>query len=136
MKNLVRMLTIWMLILFPVSLGFCNEPLKIVRNYTNAYVADLNVALRLSQETKQNVLVVFSAEWCGYCSSLKKDLIDLKGLENKILCIIDVDDNKKLARQYKAKTLPTSVLINSDEQELSRLSGYEKISYQKWLQSF
>lgn len=136
MIKFVRMLLSLMIFIVPMNSGFCKDTPKVIRNFTNAYVTDLNVALSLSKETKQNVLVVFSAEWCGYCSSLKKDLIDLKGLENKILCIIDIENNKKLAREYKAKTLPTSVLINSDEQELSRLSGYDKISYQKWLQSF
>lgn len=136
MLKLVRILVSLMLMLIPMNVGFCVEPTKIVRNYTNAYVTDLNAALRLSKETKQKVVVVFSADWCGYCNSLKKDLINLKGFENKILCIIDVDDAKKLARQYKAKTLPTSVILDENGNETDRISGYEKSSYQKWLTNF
>ena len=136
MKKLVRILPFLMLMIVPIDFGFCNESAKIVYNYTNAYVTDLDIAIKLSKETKQNIVIVFSAEWCGYCSSLKKDLIDLAGLENKILCIIDTDSDKKLTRQYKIKNLPTSVLINSNEEELSRRSGYEKKTYEKWLQSF
>ena len=136
MTKFVRMLLSLMIFIVPMNFGFCKDTPKVIRNFTNAYVTDLNVALRLSKETKQKVVVVFSADWCGYCNSLKKDLINLKGFENKILCIIDVDDAKKLARQYKAKTLPTSVILDENGNETDRISGYEKSSYQKWLTNF
>lgn len=136
MNKFVRTLSFLMIFIIPMNFGFCKEPVGVVRNFTNAYVTDLNIALRLSKETGQNVVVMFSAEWCGYCSSLKKDLIDLKGFENKILCIVDVDQNKKLARQYKAKTLPTSIILDENGNEIDRLSGYEKNSYQKWLKNY
>lgn len=139
MRKFVRMLPFLMIFIVPINFGFCAGPAsttKIVRNFTNAYVTDLNVALKLSKETKQKVVVVFSASWCGYCNALKKDLIDLKGFENKILCIVDVDGDRKLAKQFKAKTLPTSVILDENGNEIGRLSGYEKSPYQKWLTNY
>ena len=136
MKKFVRMLPFLMIFIVPINLGFCKDTPKVIRNFTNAYVTDLSVALRLSKETKQKVVVVFSASWCGYCNALKKDLVDLKGFENKILCIVDVDEDKKLSRQFKAKTLPTSVILDEKGNETDRLSGYEKNSYQKWLKNY
>lgn len=101
--------------------------------FENAYVTDLNLALNLSKETKQNVVLIFSADWCAYCQTLKKDLPYIKEFDNKIICILDVDKERKLSRKFNAKTLPTSIVLNPNGEELSRLSGYNKIQYSKWL---
>lgn len=101
----------------------------------NGYVTDLDLALKLSKETKQNVVLIFSASWCGYCNNLKRDLSDIKGFENKIICIVDSDANKKLSRQFKVKSLPTSVMIDIDGEEFARIVGYDKNSYETWLKS-
>lgn len=99
----------------------------------NAYVTDLNVALRLSKETKQNIVLIFSADWCGHCKNLKNDLPTIKEFDDKIICILDSDKEKQLAREFKAKSLPTSIMLNFNGEEISRISGYNKASYSKWL---
>lgn len=99
----------------------------------NGYVTDLNMALRLSKETQQKVVLIFSADWCGHCKTLKKDLPEIKEFDNKIICILDSDKEKKLVRQFKAKSLPTSVMLDSSGEEVSRKIGYDKKSYIKWL---
>lgn len=105
------------------------------QTFDNAYVTDLSVALRLSKETKQNIVLVFSASWCGHCKNLKNDLPTIEGFDNKIICILDSDNEKKTARQFKVKSLPTSIMLNSNGEEISRTVGYDKESYQKWLKS-
>lgn len=99
----------------------------------NAYITDLDLALKLSKETKQNVVIIFSADWCGYCKNLKQDLPTIEGFDNTIICIIDSDKDKKNTRQFKVKSLPTSVILNSDKQEVARTTGYDKKSYIEWL---
>jgi thioredoxin-like negative regulator of GroEL len=101
----------------------------------NAYVTDLDLALQLSKETKQNIVIIFSADWCGACKNLKNDLPTIAGFDNKLICILDVDEERKLARQFKIKNLPTSIILDSDGDEQSRLIGYEKDKYQEWLKS-
>ena len=108
---------------------------KSSQTLNNAYVTDLDLALRLSKDTKQNVILIFSASWCSYCKVLKQDLPSIKEFDDKIICILDSDAEKKLARKFKAKSLPTSIMLNSDGEELSRISGYDKTSYSKWLGS-
>lgn len=100
----------------------------------NGYVTDLDVALRLSKETKQSVVLIFSADWCGHCKNLKNDLPSIKEFDDKIICIIDTDKEKRLARQFKAKSLPTSIMINTNGEEISRTVGYDSESYKRWLQ--
>lgn len=101
----------------------------------NAYVTDLNLALRLSKETKQQVVVIFSASWCNFCNLLKRDLPNLSGFDNKIICILDTDVEKKLARKFKVKTWPTSVILNHNGEEISRITGYNKVQYSEWLET-
>lgn len=100
---------------------------------TIAYVEDLNLALNLSKQTNQQVLLVFGASWCVFCQQLKNDLSSLNNIDNKIICIIDTDSNKKLAKKFKVKTLPSSFLLDSDGNIVSNIAGYNFDTYNKWL---
>jgi thioredoxin 1 len=79
----------------------------------------------------QNIILIFSADWCKYCNKLKGDIgnLDFGGYDHHI---IDVDLNPDLKKQYSVKSLPTSILIKNNK-EVSRKSGYDKKEYQKWL---
>lgn len=129
----------FIVILLAINLFFplINETTKSIAQTQseNFYVTDLDVALKLSKDTSQNLVVIFSASWCGFCKNLKNDLPDLNGLDNKIVCVLDTDTEKRLSRQFKVKSLPTSVILNSNGEEISRISGYNKETYSKWLGS-
>lgn len=99
----------------------------------NVYITDLNLALRLSKETKQDVVLIFSASWCGHCKNLKNDFPTIEGFDNKIVCILDSDQEKKMSRQLKVKSLPTSIILNPEGDEITRKVGYDKVSYSRWL---
>lgn len=131
-------------IIIALSLVFCFITHSVIthaqtqinqNHFNNGYVTDLNIALKLAKETKQNIVLIFSANWCGHCKNLKNDLPNLEGFDNKIICILDSDKEKRLTRQFRAKSLPTSVILNSNGEEVSRLSGYDKNSYTKWLKN-
>jgi len=79
-------------------------------------------------------LIIFSAEWCKYCQYLKKDLpsFDLSKYE---VDIVDVDKEDKLSKKYKIKSLPTSIIIDHNNLEKSRIKGYEKNKYLNWLKN-
>lgn len=98
-----------------------------------AYVEDLSLALKLSKDTGQKVLLVFSADWCAYCSNLKNDLSKLDNLDNKIICILDTDSHTKLSKKFKVKTLPMSFILDSDGNSLFYIKGYDFNSYNEWL---
>lgn len=101
----------------------------------NNFVTDYNLALSLAKDTKQEIVVIFSASWCGHCTHLKKDLPLVEGFDNKIICIIDSDKNKKLSREYQVRSLPTSIILDNQGKEISRMKGYDKESYEVWLKS-
>lgn len=131
MKKILIILGIMLTYIMPN--GYAQDT-KVVKS-NNAYVTDYNIALQISKETKQNVVLVFSASWCGFCKTLKKDLPDIKGFDNKIICIVDSDVEKKLTRTFKIRSLPTSILVSPSGDELDRISGYDKSSYEGWLKS-
>lgn len=119
--------------------GYCDSIIIEQTNQTqlsDAYLTDLSMALKLSKETGQKVIIIFSANWCGFCKTLKNDLKDIHELDNKIVCILDIEIEKKIARQFKIRTLPTSIILNSDGEEITRIVGYEKIPYTKWLKEY
>lgn len=91
--------------------------------------------LKKALEDHKNLIIIFTAEWCGYCKSLKKDLSNL--VEDRYaICVIDIDtkENKQLSDHFKIKLVPTSVMINPKEnKEIKRVEGYLKDKYINWL---
>lgn len=79
----------------------------------------------------RNILVVFGTEWCSHCKELKGDLpsMDLGGW---VVCTVDADKRKDLRRDHKVRSYPTSVVIR-DKEEVARMVGYERSSYEAWL---
>lgn len=95
-------------------------------------------AIDLANKYNKHIIVVFGAEWCPYCEILKKDSRSIKEYDKYIVCFIDTDNKNKnndVIGIYKPRSLPTSVIITNDKQELSRKIGYRKQDYIKWLNS-
>lgn len=83
------------------------------------------------KETERKVLLVFGAEWCPHCKTLKEHLKN-SNLDGILVCTVDVDAHKDLARKYHARTLPTSVMLSKGE-ETSRTKGFSQAEYDAWL---
>lgn len=131
MKNLICIL----LMLCPLSINitYAQNQIEEEKMLDNTYLTDLDIAIRLSSETKQNLVIIFSTSWCGHCRILKNDFPKIQGFDDKIVCILDSDVEKKIARKFKVKGLPTSVMLNPNGEEVSRIAGYEKEAYERWL---
>lgn len=79
----------------------------------------------------KNVLVVIGAEWCGGCANLKKGLRSMD-LDDYVVCVVDAEERKDLVKKYSVSVYPTSVIAFNKE-EVSRKKGYDKSSYDSWL---
>ena len=61
-----------------------------------------------------NVLIVFSAKWCGPCKRLKPELKYVEdNFDSKLItiAIVDVDVSSDIAVKYNVSSLPTLVLV-------------------------
>lgn len=125
-------LIVSLLFIFILTINSAYSEINTDYMMNNGYVTDLDTAMSLSKDTKQNILLIFSADWCGHCTNLKEDLSSMSQLDNKIICVIDVDKYKKLARKFGAKSLPTSIILDNEFKEYTRITGYNKIDYKKW----
>jgi thioredoxin-related protein len=87
-------------------------------------INDIAIAQQEAKETNTKLLLVFTADWCKYCTYLKNDLmanIDTVN-EKYTVCFIDFDSNPELARKYKVTSIPVSVAFDEDVY-------YKKVGY-------
>lgn len=94
---------------------------------------DYDAAVSLCEQEDKPLLLIFSADWCGYCTKLKQDVLIDNSTKNYITCVIDTDMDKNLAKKHRARSLPTSVVLENNK-ETKRKTGYKnKTDYTNWL---
>lgn len=106
--------------------------------YNNEILYDeYDKAISLAKQHSRKIVLVFGADWCPYCRDIKKDAKNNKidNFKNYIVCFIDTDKNEKLTANYRIKGLPTSLIIDTKEQELARKTGYKNQDYNEWLRN-
>jgi thioredoxin-related protein len=101
----------------------------------NIYYDEFDKCKDLSAKYNKKLVLVFGADWCPYCKDLKKDINNITEFSKYIVCFIDTDKNPQLVKDFRVRGLPTSVIIDPKNRELSRKTGYKNKEYQEWLQS-
>jgi len=99
-------------------------------------IDNYELAISCGKKLDKPILLVFTAEWCGYCRSLKKELKSIIPDHKYVVCFLDIDNetNKKLVDQFKVKSLPTSIIIDQKQnKEIKRNTGFLKEAYKSWL---
>lgn len=108
------------------------EPSPSPDNHDN----DCDIALKNANINNKNLLIIFGAEWCGYCRSLKKDLHLLRNINQYESCFVDIDEksNTEIVQHFQLKSIPTSIIVNpKSNKEIKRQAGYIKDNYETWL---
>lgn len=106
--------------------------------YTHILYNNYIKSLELGKYFKKKTIIIFSADWCGYCKKLKENIDLLDPSHDYIICILNVDlqDNKYLLAKYKIKGLPTSIILDTtlaEPNEISRKTGFNKSDYIQWV---
>lgn len=134
-KNKINSLLLWFSIsvIFVISNLHLSKAYCLDENINNVYVTNYNIGKELSKDTGLKLVVIFGSDWCINCQNLKNDLPEIRNFNNKIICVLEVEKNKDLSEKFKVKNLPTSIIIDSNDKEVSRIVGYSKLSYENWL---
>jgi thioredoxin-related protein len=94
-------------------------------------------ALILAKEQNRTVYILFTNKNCSWCEKQKKVLENLKisdTLKDNIVCYIDTDLEKEIAREYKVKSIPVHFIIDKDLNVIKKNMGYlNQEEFKKWI---
>jgi len=85
---------------------------------------------------KKKLLIIFVADWCGFCKSLKNDISNINNIDKYVICLVNVDDesNKELIEHFGIKMIPTTIMVDPEKnKETTRIAGYDKSKFSSWL---
>lgn len=76
----------------------------------------------------REVLAVFSAEWCGFCRTLLKE-VERRGSEIPIVVVDISDDTDSAWEDYRIEAVPTAILFRGGREVARRDPGTNGISF-------
>jgi thioredoxin-like negative regulator of GroEL len=84
-------------------------------------------------ETIENIdkILYFSAEWCGYCTSLYQDIKTVLEDKNVAIVTVDVDLDESLADKWAVRMIPTIITLDQNDAILETVIG--EPAGRKWL---
>lgn len=82
-----------------------------------------------ARRQNRNMVIYFHADWCTYCGQMEKetfhDAAVVDFLNNNAVAIkVDVDREKRIARQFGVRGLPATFLLLNNGQQVGPLSGF------------
>ncbi len=91
---------------------------------------DINQAMQEAKNTNKSIFVDFYADWCSYCREMDEvtytdPQVKEKLTQNYVLLKVDVDENPELSSKYQAYGLPTMLILDSNGNEVTRISGFQ-----------
>ncbi len=98
-------------------------------NVAITWQKSLKDAHKLAVQQNKPIMVVFGAEWCGFCKKLEKTTLTnpqlAKYINSTFVSVhIDVDDEKKIAEILDVKSLPCTIILSPEADLLGRFEGY------------
>jgi thioredoxin 1 len=73
---------------------------------------------------KMNKAIRFTAKWCGPCKTYAPIWDNAtNGVDNWIFEVVDVDEDPEKAKKYNVRSIPTTILEDSNGELLEREQG-------------
>ena len=95
-------------------------------------------AIEKSKSLNKQVLVFFSAGWCGVCQRMKNEVLSdnkvKESMKNYIFVTVNIDKNRDLVRKYDLRSIPAYLITNKNQEQVKLDKGFKDVdSFVKWL---
>ena len=84
---------------------------------------------------KGDVVVGFSAPWCGFCRKIRPVMEKISGEMDIPFYGINIDEDKGLAERYNVETIP-DIFFFRDGKPLGSIIGYGNVGYKELKEFF
>ncbi len=83
----------------------------------------------LARRQKKNMVIYFHADWCTYCGQMEKetfgDAAVIDFLNKQAIAVkVDVDQEKRIARQFGVRGLPATYLLMINGKQIGPMPGF------------
>lgn len=97
-------------------------------------------AKKIAKKENKSMILVFGANWCVWCQKFEHDTLtssrSISAVESHdtIIVKINVDKNQSTAGKYGVKSIPCTILVDKNENEIKRKVGYMNVrDFISWL---
>lgn len=86
---------------------------------------------------KQYTVMKFGSSWCGPCKKLSQDIEkNPLSLDNVKYMEIDIENNDEMVEQYGIMSIPCTIILDNQNNEVSRKVGYPGLKeYINWIKN-
>jgi thioredoxin-related protein len=147
MKNVINIFlaSICLALIFLTRNTNSNKSEKISINQTSKDVViqkdDIyDNAKKTAKKENKSMILVFGANWCVWCQKFEHDTLtssrSISAVESHdaIIVKINVDKNQSTAGKYGVKSIPCTILVDKNENEIKRKVGYMNVrDFISWL---
>lgn len=97
-----------------------------------SWATNLQTSLKTAAKANKQLLVDFTAEWCGWCKKMETDVFNKADFKNYVksryqLVRVDADKYKDIVAKYKISGFPTVMILSPKGVEVQRIVGYLKL---------
>lgn len=124
-------------VILPVFLMCHLNHMTYAEEHPPVYVTNILDAIALSDDINHDILLIFSASWCGACQDMKTDIANDKSgvLNNHIICYIEYEESPAIIKEYKVRKIPDYLIIRK-RKEIKRRVGYKGfVDFSKWIKN-
>lgn len=92
--------------------------------------SDVENSLRAANSSHRDVLLKFTADWCGYCKKMERTTFTDPEIvtfvhDNFVPVLVDADQHRNLMRDLSIKGLPAILIVSPDMKIVARITGYQ-----------